>query len=194
MNSIISAKNISKAFGDNAVITDFSHDFEKGGITCITGPSGCGKTTLLRMLSGIIKPDGGEIKRDHMAMSFVFQEDRLCESFTALSNIRLVTGKNVPEEIIREHLLEVLLGDFADAKVRDFSGGMKRRVAIVRALCHPARLLFMDEPFKGLDAKMKIKVMDYVKNHTKDKTVIFVTHDDFEAKYMGAGVINLEKL
>ena len=100
-------------------------------------------------------------------------------------------GKTLSDERIAEHLNEIGLSADLNKPVRDYSGGMKRRVAIARAVCYNADYLLMDEPFKGLDEALKIKVMDYVKRHTQDKTVIFVTHDPEEAEYMGGNRIAL---
>ena len=190
MSTGIHAKNIFKSFEGKAVLTDLSVSFPGGSVTCVRGPSGCGKTTLLRILAGLETPDSGTVEREG-SLAYVFQEDRLSENFSAVSNIRLVTGKRLPATVILEHLKELGLGDQAHRPVREYSGGMKRRVAIARAVCYDADLLLMDEPFKGLDTRLKTGVMDYVKRHTAGKTVIYVTHDAAEAAYMGGTIIEL---
>lgn len=191
MSECITIKNIRKSFGDYTVFSDLSLSFRKGSITCITGASGCGKTTLLRLIAVLDQPDSGVIEKGAASLGYVFQEDRLSENYSAVSNIRLVTGKNMSDADIRRHLTEIGLQNFTDKKVCDFSGGMKRRVAIVRAICYNADILLMDEPFKGLDPALKTGVMDYVKKYTEHKTVIYVTHDPEEAKYMGGEVVHL---
>ena len=191
MSSIIEVKNVSKSFGAYTVFSDLSLTFEKGSVTCVRGPSGCGKTTLLRLIAGLETPDSGTVERGEASLAYVFQEDRLSENFTAVSNIRLVTGKRMTDAEIRRHLEETGLKDHTDKKVCDLSGGMKRRVAIARAVCYNADILLMDEPFKGLDMELKTEVMDYVKRHTVGKTVIYVTHDPAESEYMGGRVIEL---
>ena len=191
MSEFIEIKNISKSFGSYTVFAELSLSFRRGGVTCITGASGCGKTTLLRLIAGLDQPDSGVIEKGGASLGYVFQEDRLTEDFSAVSNIRLVTGKGMSDDDIRRHLTEIGLRNFTDKKVRGFSGGMKRRVAIARAVCYNADILLMDEPFKGLDPALKTGVMDYVKKYTAGKTVIYVTHDPAEAEYMGGEIVQL---
>lgn len=184
MNDII-LKNVSKSFGDQTVWDKLSYTFRAGEIYCIEGSSGRGKTTLLQMIAGLMKPDSGTITGVPQRLSFVFQEDRLCEDFSARSNIRLVCGNQKSKEEISAHLHELQLDAASKKPVRTFSGGMKRRVAIARAICCDADCILLDEPFQGLDAELKQTVMDYVLRHTKGKTVLCVTHDAAEADYLG---------
>ena len=183
-----------KRFGDKEVLGGISLSFKGGEITCIKGPSGCGKTTLLRILAGLETQDSGTVSGLPERIGFVFQEDRLSEDFSAVSNIRLATGKTVSRDVIESHLREIGLGNDLSKPVREFSGGMKRRVAIVRAVLYGADLLIMDEPFKGLDAELKRSLIDYVKKYTCGKTVICVTHEPAEAEYIGGRLIDMEDL
>lgn len=187
-------KNVSKAFDGRKVLENVSLRFPAGSVTCILGPSGCGKTTLLRIAAGLEKPDSGSVEGIPEQISFVFQEDRLCEEFSAVSNVRLATGKNMPKEEIVRSLAEIGLGDDLTKPVREFSGGMKRRVAIVRAVCCPAELLFLDEPFKGLDEKLRLEVIGYIREHSKGRTVICVTHEPEDAERLGGQMVELEKI
>lgn len=191
--SEIVLRNLSKSYGENPVISDLNLNIKSGVTTCVMGPSGCGKTTLLRLIAGLEIPDSGEIVSEARQISYVFQEDRLSEDFSVISNIRFVVGKTMNSEDIRNLLNEFELGDVIDKPVRELSGGMKRRVAIARALSATYDLLILDEPLKGLDEKLKQHVMEVIKNHTKGKTVIYVTHDSTEADVMGARVITLDK-
>lgn len=183
---------ISKSFGGKNILNSLSLTVKGGEINCISGPSGCGKTTLLRIIAGLEKADSGTAAGIPDKISFVFQEDRLCEDFSAVSNVRLVTGGTMTKKQIGEHLSEVGLENDMGKKVRDFSGGMKRRVAIVRAVCYDAPLIIMDEPFKGLDSGLKIRMMDYVKKYSAGKTLICVTHSADEAVYLGGNMILLQ--
>lgn len=187
-------ENVSKAFGENKVISSLSAAFPEGKITCIGGASGSGKTTLLRMIAGLEKPDSGEISGVPAKIAFVFQEDRLSESFSAVSNVALVTGRKMPRREIKEHLEALSLAEAAGRPVCEFSGGMKRRVALARAVCYGGDLLLMDEPFKGLDEEMKKKAMDYVRRFAAGKTVLCVTHDASVAEYFGCEMTDIKKL
>lgn len=181
-------KNICKAYDGKIIYDNYSAVFKAGVVTGIMAPSGEGKTTLLRMLMGIEKPDSGEILgMEGVKKSAVFQEDRLCENLTAEANIRLVNPKLSSEEV-REALMMVGLGDSMEQPVREFSGGMRGRVAILRALLSEYDVLFLDEPFQGLDEKTKHAVIEDVKRRCAGKTVLFVTHDAKELELMQAQI------
>ena len=188
--SDIVLRGITKRFGDKVVLEDLNARFLKGQTSCIMGPSGCGKTTLLQLLMGFLMPDEGTITGVPKKKSAVFQEDRLCEPFTAVSNIKMVLGRTADTGRIRDHLRQLGLEEAAlDKPVRDFSGGMKRRVSIARAVLFGGEVLFLDEPFKGLDAATREQAMDYVKRHTKGSTVLLITHDQQEARKMGGQLL-----
>lgn len=193
MNDII-IKDLCKSFGEKKVLEGFSATFPAGSVSCIMAPSGAGKTTLLSIMQGFTAPDSGSITGNDVKMSAVFQEDRLCEDFGAVSNVRFSCGsgknKKSKEEIVA--CLESLgLGDSLDKPVREFSGGMKRRVAIARALMADYELLFLDEPFKGLDGEMRASVAGYIRTAAAGKTVIAVSHDETEAELLGATIIRM---
>lgn len=190
----IVVQNIAKRYGDDVVLDGFSATFRRGSVTCIMGPSGCGKTTLLNLLMGLEKPDAGTIRGVPVLKSAVFQEDRLCEEFTALTNVAMVLDSRFDRSIIRSHLEDIGLQDDPLKPVRDYSGGMKRRVALVRAVMAPSDVLFMDEPLKGLDDRTKGQVVHYLKQQFGDRTVIMVTHDKSEIDHFGAEVITLEEI
>lgn len=193
MNDII-IKNLCKSFGEKRVLDNFSVTFPTGSVSCIMAPSGAGKTTLLSIMQGFLKPDSGTVDGIPGKMSAVFQEDRLCEDFCAVSNVRFSCGskrnRKSKEEIVA-CLSALGLGDSLDKPVRSFSGGMKRRVAIARALTADYELLFLDEPFKGLDEELKLSTAEYIKASAAGKTVIMVSHDEAEADLLGATIIKM---
>lgn len=189
---MLKAVNITKNFGENKVLNNFTREFAEGRVTAVLGRSGCGKSTLLNVLMGLMKPDGGEVIRgENQRISAVFQENRLCENLTASANIRLVTGKRYTRAEIAAELAAVGLGDCADKPVRTLSGGMKRRTALLRALLAEYDALFLDEPFKGLDEETKRAVMEYVREKTRGKTVVLVTHDRDECAFLADEIIEL---
>lgn len=186
-------RDISKSYGDRQVLTHFSAVFPAGETTCILGPSGCGKTTLLRLILALEQPDAGEILGRTQATSAVFQENRLFESFTALSNVAAVLSgsRRARQAAAGDCLTELGLGDSLHLPVAALSGGMKRRVAIARALMAPGGLLVLDEPFSGLDADTKAAVLYCVQCRSQGVTTILVTHDPGEAQALGARILHL---
>ena len=179
---MIRIEHLCKAYDGKPVLREFSLMIESGEHLCLMGPSGCGKTTLLRLLMGLERPDGGCIAGlDGLHMSAVFQEDRLLEHLTAAENVRFVCG-SLPKETESLLLRLGLEKESLSRPVREFSGGMKRRAAIARALLADFDVLFLDEPYKGLDADTKKAVQDAVGEYTRNKTVILVTHDPAEAE------------
>ena len=185
-------RDLTKTYGELTVLRDFSAVFPEGKITAVMGPSGCGKTTLLRLLMGLEKPDGGTILGVPEKISAVFQEDRLCRDFSAVANVRMVTGKRVPETEITAHLTALGLGESLRRPVSELSGGMKRRVAMARAVLYGGSLLLLDEPFKGLDGENRRIAEDYIRSHTAGKTVIFITHDEQEAERLADCLIRMK--
>ncbi|MGN0907618.1 MAG: ATP-binding cassette domain-containing protein [Bullifex sp.] len=171
---------ITKHYGDKTVLDHVNIEIAEGKTTLISGPSGAGKTTLSRILMGL-EPNEGESVSLPGRLSAVFQEDRLIESFTAEENIRLVSKKSDAEISGMLSLLGLPEGQC----VREFSGGMRRRCAIARALMAPFDVLLLDEPFTGLDEDTEKSVIDVIKKHTQGKTVILITHSEKAALEMG---------
>ena len=184
---MIKIKGLNKSFDEKVVFTDFNLEISDGKCTALMGESGCGKTTLLNILLGLDKEYEGEVIGVPEKLSAVFQENRLCEDYTALSNVQMVADRQAAKKMLKALGLE----KEQKKRVCEFSGGMKRRVAIARALCADYDLLILDEPFSGLDDKTKQSVMEYVKEVTKGKTVILVTHDTQESEFMADKVIML---
>lgn len=190
----ISIKNLTKSYGENKVISDFNCEIPAGKTAVIMGRSGCGKTTLISLITGLIKPDGGSIEFNPEAVKFsaVFQENRLCENLTAAANIRLVTGNTKSRAEILSALSAAGLSEVIDKPVKELSGGMKRRVALVRAMLAEYGVIVLDEPFKGLDEDTKSGVADYCKKQLENKTAVIVTHDKTECDEFADKIIYAE--
>ncbi len=176
----LSVKNLTKAYGKSKVIDNFS--METGpGIYRIAGPSGSGKTTLLRVILGLEGCDSGEVRAtsdDGSALSTaaLFQEDRLLEHLSAEENLKFTAGKAFDREKAAL-LLEKLGLDLADPKpAGQYSGGMKRRLALARALLSGADLLALDEPLTGLDEGNVKGAMEAIEEYGKNHIVLLVSH------------------
>lgn len=170
-------KNICKSFDGKIVLHDVSIKIEKGETVLMTGASGRGKTTLLHIMMGLTLPDSGELHNIGKSIAAVFQEDRLPNDFTPYVCVKMTAPHGVSKETILSHLAEVGLADCANKPVSQLSGGMRRRVAIIRAVVCNADTVFFDEPFTGLDRDTKLKTIEYIKRHTQGKTLVFVSHD-----------------
>ena len=148
------------------------------GVTRLLGPSGIGKTTLLRVLLGLETPDSGTVNGDKFRWTAVFQENRLLEGLDAEENLRFVLGANYNAAAAQALLEELGLGDVGKKKVRDYSGGMQRRLALARALLAPSDALALDEPFTGLDADNRAAAQRCVARAAREKIVLLVSHED----------------
>lgn len=180
MSDII-IRNLSKSFGDKRVLEGFDLTVPDGGICCIMGESGCGKSTLIKLIMGIYAPDGGEIAGVPGKIAAVFQEDRLCEDFSALTNVRITAARGVTSAHILEEFRALGLDGNEKTPARQLSGGMRRRVALIRAFMADAPLIILDEPFTGLDPDNRALAIDYVRARRAGKTIILVTHDASDA-------------
>ena len=187
-------QHISKPYDGLPVLKNLNLSFQQGQCYCLMSPSGSGKTTLLRILMGLEQADHGLILADgtpqdmsSLPASAVFQEDRLCDNLDPSANIRLINptlGRRETEDA----LAAVGLAGCLRQPARELSGGMRRRVAILRALLAEYDLLFLDEPFKGLDRETKETVMADTRRRCAGRTVLLVTHDVAELDAMGAVV------
>ena len=178
----IKVDHISKAYGEQQVLQDLSCVFPEGKTTCIRGRSGCGKTTLIRLLLRLDVPDKGKIEGvSDRKLSAVFQEDRLCENLSAASNIRLVCTETITDRELEEAYKAVALTEVWQKPVRELSGGMRRRVSILRALLAESDCVIMDEPLTT-----RAKTIEYILKKTEGKTLIFVTHEEKEAVWLKA--------
>lgn len=195
----VKIKNLYKYYDEHKIFHNLNINFRKDKISVILGPSGCGKTTLLNIISGLTKADSGEVILNDKGISYIFQEDRLIEQLTVYENIAFVLksimNKDEMNGVIDKYLNLVKLAEYKDKLPSKLSGGMKRRVAIARAFAYKSKLLLMDEPFKGLDEKLKKEIIEqFLKLYRQDKrTVIMVTHDLEEAKLLGDEIYSLDK-
>lgn len=184
---------LCKAFGEKQVLRNFSCRFAAGEISCLMAPSGWGKTTLLRLLMGLETPDSGSITgMEGLRISPLFQEDRLCENLSAIANLRLVNPALSREEALRA-LADAGLEGQAEQRVCEYSGGMKRRVALMRALCAPGDLLILDEPFKGLDSDTRQRMLGCVRARRRGRTLILVSHDPADAQALQARLLDMNE-
>ncbi len=172
-------KKVYKSFGNQMVINGVSAEYLPGRTYYLTEPSGSGKTTLLRLLCGLEKPDSGQIGWEGRSMetdgrfSMVFQEDRLCEEYSAIRNVEMVTGDRKQAE---EALLRLLDKEALHKPCSQLSGGMKRRVALVRAMEAETDAILLDEPFTGMDEVSRMAAEEYIKRKQGSRVVIIATH------------------
>lgn len=178
-------EKINKTYGDKQVLKDFTANFQEGTITFIRGESGIGKTSIIRILMGLEGYQSGMISgMDDKEVSVVFQDDCLCDKLSLYKNLRMVLDGQEDKDQDLGGLLDVFgLGAYGHKRVAELSGGMKRRLAILRAILFPHNLMIMDEPFKGLDEENKRLVMGQVGQSLVGKTGIFVTHDKTEIDF-----------
>jgi len=209
MNAVI-ARDIEMAFGSNGLKTQvlFDVDLEvaSGELTMLVGPSGCGKTTLLSILSGTLKPTGGEVEvmgnvitrmKDsekvilrRRRIGFIFQQYNLLPALTAAENAAMaLVADGMPLKAAAEKTRAVLetlgMGPHADKLPRMLSGGQQQRVAIARAIVHEPDLVVCDEPTAALDAETGRQVMELLKEAAAGpgRAVLVVTHDNRIYRY-----------
>lgn len=186
---------ISKSFGKQDVLKNVNLTVKSGIPKCIMGVSGTGKTTLLKLLLGVMKPDGGHvIMPEGKRITAVFQEDRLIEDADVYTNIYCVLGNEFDRNLVDKHLKMTGLLGTGDRRISELSGGMKRRVAVIRAVLANPDILVLDEAFKGLDDESRDIVIHYIRKYCEDKVIILVSHDREEGEKMGADIVDLNDI
>jgi len=197
---MIKVENLSKKFGEVSAVDDISFEVDKGEIFAFLGPNGAGKTTTIKMLTTLLKPTNGKIEIDGLdpttrshevrtRFGIVFQDPSLDQELTANENMELHgILYHVPRKVRHERtemLLKLFeLWDRRDSYVKEFSGGMKRRLEIARGFLHTPKILFLDEPTLGLDPQSRNQLWTHVKNLNKTEgvTVFLTTHYMDEAE------------
>lgn len=198
---MIKIKNLRKVF-DNGfeALHDVNLDIDEGKLVCLLGPSGCGKSTILNLIAGLLEPTEGDILFDGESVvhkhpkdrniGMVFQNYALYPHMTVLENITfpLRVGKHKKnkeeaEELAKDYLELTDITDIAEKKPNALSGGQQQRVAITRALVQNPNILLLDEPLSNLDARLRLKIREEIRQLVKKigVTTIFVTHDQEEA-------------
>ncbi|SJN11741.1 ABC transporter ATP-binding protein [Leucobacter sp. 7(1)] len=211
--TLLTVENLRKVYesstGSVEAIGDISFSMKRGELVCIVGPSGCGKTTLLKCISGLLRPTSGTVAIDGQAvtgppanMALVFQEygRSLYPWLTVRGNVELPLKHRMLSAAERTRLVEdalVAVGlEHADTKYPwQLSGGMQQRVAIARAVAYQPEVLIMDEPFAAVDAQTRADLEDLVRSLHLERgmSILFVTHDIDESVYLGERVVVLSK-
>jgi ABC-2 type transport system ATP-binding protein len=191
---IITAKNVTKKFGDFTAVDNVSFQIKKGEIFAFLGPNGAGKSTMIKMLTTLLHPTAGEItlngfdvvhhpNKVRRSFGIIFQDPSLDTELTAYENMLIHAvmygmEKSVYVERIQTLMKLVELWDKKDQLVKNYSGGMKRRLEIARGLLHHPAVLFLDEPTVGLDPQTRNLMWNYLRDLGKSEkiTVFFTTH------------------
>ncbi len=193
---------VSKVFGHGSAAVVALHgislELARGEFVCLVGASGSGKTTLLNLVAGLDSPTAGRVETNGTRCAMIFQEDALFPWLTAAGNVDLAMRlRGVPRLERRRNtawLLEMVqLGDVAQRRPYELSGGMRQRVALARALAQDADMLLMDEPFGALDAITRDLLHDELERIWRQRrlTILFVTHNAREAVRLGDRVVVL---
>ncbi|OIQ34573.1 MAG: Fe3+/spermidine/putrescine ABC transporter ATP-binding protein [Roseobacter sp. MedPE-SWchi] len=195
-------RNIHRYFDGRAVVDDVSLQIQAGQVTCLLGPSGCGKSTTLRMIAGVEMQDSGEIYVDgklicdtvfrvppeRREIGLMFQDFALFPHLSVADNVAfgLKGSKEEKRARVEELLRKVSLSRFIDEFPHQLSGGEQQRVALARALAPRPRIMLMDEPFSGLDNRLRDGIRDETLTLLKeeDAAVLLVTHEPEEAMRM----------
>jgi ABC-2 type transport system ATP-binding protein len=203
---IIKVENLVRTFGDIIAVNDVSFDVARGEIFAFLGPNGAGKSTTIKILTTLLNPTSGNVKvngfdiveaEDEVRHSFgiVFQDPSLDDELTAWENMEFhgvlySVEKGMRRARIEELMKFVELWDRKDDLVKNFSGGMKRRLEIARGLLHHPKILFLDEPTLGLDPQTRNHIWSYIQNLNKTEgiTIFFTTHYIEEAERVASRV------
>ena len=174
--------DVSKSYGEKKILDNFRLRIEDERSYIITGKEGCGKTTLLRIILGLEAPDAGKVdllgdyKYPYINTGVVFQEDRLCDSFSAVTNCALVS-KKVFKQNVKVDLCKLLPEDRVDIPVKKLTPAERRLVCIVRACSIPSDVLIMDEPFEGLNDEERAKAISFIREKMGFRSLVIASRD-----------------
>lgn len=197
---LIEVTNLTKSFGEETVLKNFSMTLEEGEIVAVMGSSGRGKSTLLNILGGLDKEYSGTVqyapevfRETEIPFPFVFQESHSLLPWKSVEDNVRIAGKRLTQARIEEALTSVGLYEHREKKPGELSGGMKQRVSLARALVCNARVMLLDEPFASLDEEMRRKLQELIKGLSKSKNIamVLVTHERSEAETMADRIIFL---
>lgn len=208
--SSVSLKNISKSFKDTSVLQNIDMHIEDGQFVTLLGPSGCGKSTILRILSGLVEQDAGEIFVDATEISslaaskrnigMVFQSYALFPNLNVFDNVAFgLQVQKLPKKEIQAEVQKILhlvdLEDKADSFPHELSGGQQQRVALARSIIVKPRVLLLDEPLSALDAQIRKRLQDKLREIQQElkMTMILVTHDQEEAMHVSDKIFVMSK-
>ena len=209
MSAIVTVDRLSKTYKDGfQALRDVSLDIEEGEILALLGPNGAGKTTLISALCGITTPTGGQARvgghdivtgyRAARAMIGLVPQEIALEPFEKVINTvqfsRGLFGKSRDDALVERVLRQLSLWDKRNNRIRELSGGMKRRVLIAKALCHEPRVLFLDEPTAGVDVELRRDMWEVVRGlKAQGVTIILTTHYIEEAEAIADRVAVINK-
>jgi NitT/TauT family transport system ATP-binding protein len=182
LDELVSVKNISKAFGNELIISDVSFTLHKGEALGLVGPNGAGKSTMLRIIAGLVKPDKGDV-RVNGRLGYTPQENLLMPWFNLKENILLPArllkiDKREAERMLRELSEALGISEHLEKKVREVSGGTARKAALARSLITSPDILLLDEPYVGLDVDSVKSLQKSLMNLRKETGIgmIIVSH------------------
>ncbi len=194
----VSLCNVFKNFEDKSVLDDVTIKFESGIVTALSGASGRGKTTIARIIAGLAAADGGKVLvqgTENVKIAFLFQEDRLLPWLSVYDNMalcRINDAGDALDEEIRGIARDLEIEEALFSMPEELSGGMKHRVALGRTFLARANLMILDEPFRGLDAELKQRILNRLwQKNIKDKTVIFISHSRQDCENLTERVISI---
>ncbi|MCQ0091911.1 ABC transporter ATP-binding protein [Roseovarius sp. M141] len=209
MAAIVDVQNMGKVYdGGHVALKDVSLKIEEGEIIALLGPNGAGKTTLISALCGIVTPSSGRATvgghdvvtgyRKARAMIGLVPQEIALEPFEKVINTvrfsRGLFGKTRDDALIEKILRQLSLWDKRASRIRELSGGMKRRVLIAKALCHEPRVLFLDEPTAGVDVELRRDMWQIVEDLRKSGvTIILTTHYIEEAEAIADRIAVINK-